>query len=350
MDHCPRYSWGIFIGEPGFVMSGTTTVLSATRRAMATHFQVLIPVDQPNATEAAHATLDLIDSLEAQLTVYREESEVSSLNRNAFERSLQVDPNLFHLLERSAWLTRETSGAFDIATGALIRTWGFLHRKGRMPTVLERKQALHSTGMKHVALVSDSQSVRYLREGIEINLGAIGKGYALDRCARLLREQFGIRSALLQGGSSSVLALDAPNEDRRGWQININHPTDPARQLGRIWLKNQAMGTSAATHQFFEFDGKKLGHILDPRIGYPATTMSQASVFASSAADADALSTAFFVMGREQAELYCYHHPEISALLLSDDAETCHNIGITLESVPERSPVAFEVEDASFFD
>jgi thiamine biosynthesis lipoprotein len=291
-------------------------VLRVSRRAMATLFEVLLPFGSPFAQPAAEAALDLIDELEDQLTVYRDHSEVSRLNATAADRPIEVEPGLFDLIQSAAHLTRQTNAAFDIATGALIKAWGFYKRQGRVPSPAERAAALARTGTRFIALDRERRTVRYLRKGLEINLGGIGKGYALDRAADLLRREWAAESALLHGGSSSVRVLGTPPGQPRGWPVAIKHPWDPDRRLGTLYLADAAMGTSAATYQHFEYNGKRLGHLLDPRTGWPAEGVEQVSVVARSAAEADALSTAFFVLGGELTARFCQARPDLGVVLL----------------------------------
>lgn len=297
-------------------------VLRASRRAMATHFEVLLPFGNPQGQFAAEAALDEIDTLEEQLTVYQQTSEVSYLNNNAFGSAIAVEPQLFDLLHRAAHLSYETEGAFDIATGALSKVWGFYQRQGRVPSPQERSEAMARTGSRFLAFDADHKTVRFLRDGLEINLGGIGKGYALDRAMNLLRQDWGIRNGLIHGGSSSVIASGSLNPDGRGWPIRVKHPWLEGVQLGTLFLCNAAMGTSSATFQHFEYNGKKLGHVIDPRTGWPAMGVQQVSVIAPTAADADAISTALFVMGPELAERWCRARPEIGVILLAEGEET----------------------------
>jgi thiamine biosynthesis lipoprotein len=292
------------------------TVLRASRRAMATTFEVLLPFGTPLAQPAAEAALDLIDDLEDQLTVYRDHSEVSRLNATAADGPVEVERRLFDLFELAARITRETNGAFDIATGAIIKTWGFYKRQGRVPTPAERATALSRTGTRFIALDRERRTAKFLRRGLEINLGGIGKGYALDRADDLLRGEWGIESALLHGGSSSVRALGTPPGQPRGWPLVLRHPWDPDQRLGTVYLANAALGTSAATFQHFEYNGKKLGHLLDPRTGWPAEGVQQVSVVAPTAAEADALSTAFFVLGPEATGRFVQTRPDVGVVLL----------------------------------
>jgi thiamine biosynthesis lipoprotein len=291
-------------------------LLRFSRRAMATTFEVILPFGTPDARPLAEAALDLIDRLEDQLTVYRVESEVSRLNRTAPHAAVPVEEGLFRLLTRAAQLTAETHGAFDVAVGALIKAWGFFRGPKRVPTKEERAAALARSGMAHVVLDPAARSVRYLREGLEINLGSIGKGYALDCVAELLRRDIGLSTALLHGGTSSVCALGSEPGSPHGWTVGLPHPWEPDRRLGMVRLKDQALGTSAATFQHLEWQGRKLGHILDPRTGWPAEGVASVSVVAPTAAEADALATAFYILGPDPARAYCELHPGVGAVML----------------------------------
>jgi thiamine biosynthesis lipoprotein len=285
---------------------------------MGTTFEVMVPFGTPQGVEASETALDLIDLLEAQLTVYRDSSEVSRVNRLASTAPVVVEGQLFDLLAQSARLCEETASAFDISVGALIKAWGFFKRRQQVPAPTDLAEVMNRIGMAHVELDSDHRSVRYRRPGLEINLGSIGKGYALDRVATLLRDGWRLTSALVHVGHSSVYALGTEPGDERGWTVAIRHPWDRRRRLATVRLRDRALGTSAATFQHLEYQGRKLGHILDPRTGWPAEGMANASVVAPTAAEADALATAFFILGVDPARAYCDTHPNIGAILLPE--------------------------------
>lgn len=304
---------------------GNLTLVRVSRRAMATTFEIALPYGTPDAVEAAEDALDLIDDLEDQLTVYRDHSEVSRLNASAADGPVVVEDRLFDLLTDAAMLTNETAGAFDPATGALVKAWGFFKREGRVPPPVDLAAARECSGMRHVVLNVEKRTVKFRRRGLELNLGGIGKGYALDRAAELLRTKWGVTSALLHGGGSSVYALGSP-PNRSGWPVAIRHPSKK-RSLGTVRLTDQGFGTSAATFQFFVYNGKKLGHLLDPRTGWPAAGTASASCVAPTAAAADALSTAFFVIGADAAIMHCRPRPELGAVVLPDDADVIATAG-----------------------
>ena len=288
------------------------------RDAMACEFQVLLNAEQDaSATEAALAALDLLEPLEDQLTVFRAHSEISQLNRTAAQQWVVVESRLFQLLQQAVDLYQSTGGAFDITAGPLSRTWGFHRRAHRLPCQKEIAAVLATVGTRWLRLDPSRNSVAFARPGLEINLGAIGKGYALDRCAELLVERE-VENFVIHGGQSSVLARGSHvgADAVGGWTVSLRHPLRHDQQLAEIHLRDRALGTSGSANQFFHFEGKRYGHVIDPRTGYPADRLLSATVLASSAGQADALATAFFVMGVDQALEYCAGQTDLATILV----------------------------------
>jgi len=305
--------------------SGELSLIRVSRRAMATTFEVALPFGTPDALAAAEDALDVIDAVEDQLTIYRDSSEVARLNADAFGRSVPVAANLFDLLTQCAEWTRDTAGGYDIAVGALVASWAAHKREGRIPPPADLTSARANSGMRHVMLDAATRSVKYRTPRLSLNFGSVGKGYALDLAAETLRNRWGIGSVLLHGGGSSVRAIGTPPGHSRGWPIAVTHPSGTGT-LGTVYLRDQGMGTSAATFQFFEVGGRRYGHVLDPRTGSPATGTESASVVAPTAAQADALSTAFFVQGADAAIGYIQPRPDLAALMLRSDRPTAELI------------------------
>ncbi len=310
-------------------------LLHFCRRAMACQFEIFLNAGQyDHDGPTALAALDLVDELEQQLSIYRESSEISSINRDAASRAVRVEPRLFDLLEQAIDLSRQTDGAFDMTTGPLARLWGFVKRAGAMPEGHALTAALDQVGSRHVELDPHDRTIRFARPGIEINLGSIGKGYALDRCAERFAAA-GIDDVLLHGGNSSVLARGSCVEPGQlsGWTIGLRDPWRPQRRIGQFHLQNRALATSGSGSQFFLHEGRRYGHILDPRSGWPAQGVLSATVVAPTAAQADALSTALYVLGPERASVFCAANPQIGCILLCPGARHAtvelHAFGLT---------------------
>jgi len=270
------------------------------RDAMACRFEVVFNAGEvEDATALGIDALDLVDEIENRITVYRDTSEVARINATAAAGWQPVAADLFALLEHARALYEKTGGGFDCASGALTRAWGFLRRQGRTPSAEELARARDASGMRWVELDPERRMIRFTRPGVELNLGAIGKGWALDRAIERLIAA-GVPSVLVHGGQSSVRAVGVLGPrlpERRGWKVGVRHPLRPSARLATITLENRALGTSGSGTQFFIDRGKRLGHILDPRTGLPADGVLSATVLAPCAADADALSTALYVRG-----------------------------------------------------
>lgn len=295
-----------------------------TRPAMACEFQIFVPYDEtPSLPDAAMAALDVVARLEEQLSVYRPLSELSRLNECAALGAIRVEKGLFDLLARAQELSAATRGAFDMTSGPLVKAWGFYRREGRIPSDAELAEALACVGFAKVELDAGQRSVKFSREGVEINFGAIGKGFALDRCADFL-SQNAVQNFVLHGGQSSVLARGHRDASQTGWNISLSHPERHEEVLLTLPLHNQAVGTSGTAKQHFFHRGKRYGHLLDPRTGQPVDHLLSATCIASDAATADALATAFFVLGEEGTRAYCETHPEVTAILIAPDSTVIH--------------------------
>lgn len=292
-------------------------LLEVTRRAMACDFQVQFHAcDGQRFTTSMLEAMELLEPLEAQLTIYRESSEVIDINAYAASAPIEVEPRLFQLLQLAAWLHAETEGAFDITSGPLSRVWGFLRREGRLPQELEIADALANVGGAAIELNEKEKTVYFLKPHLEVNFNSIGKGYALDRLAEQLTEK-GVDNYLWHGGRSSVLARGRNYSDQHeAWSIGIRHPLAAEKRLAEIHLRNQALGTAGSGTQFFEHEGRRYGHVIDPRTGWPAEGVYTATAVADTAAEADALATAFYVLGPGGTAEFCAVHREVSALLV----------------------------------
>ena len=295
--------------------SPTPYLVNVGRRAMACLFEIFLNAGQyQHGTEAAIEVLNLVDLLESQMTVYRDDSEISYINRTAATEAVQVEPRLLQLLAHAVQLHDDTGGAYDITSGPLSKVWGFYRRAGGLPGDGDISDALACVGSRFLKIDLESETIGFRREGVEINLGSIGKGYALDRGAELLVEQ-GVGDFLFHGGQSSVVARGSQGGDE-GWLVGLRDPMRADRRLAEIRLRNRALGTSGSGTQFFLHEGKRYGHILDPRTGRPAERVLSATVVAASGADADALSTAFYVLGIDAAFDYCRNHAGVAAIIV----------------------------------
>jgi thiamine biosynthesis lipoprotein len=288
------------------------------RLAMACRFEITLAGRDGAFAPAARAALEEIDRLEGELSVFRPGSIISGLNRRAAHAPVAVPSYIVDLLMRCQWWHQETGGAFDITTTPLSRCWGFLRREGRVPGAAEIDAARQLVGLDRVAVDGGMGTVACRQPGVELNLGAIGKGYALD-CAGSMMRSAGVPHALLSAGRSSLLALGGRDG---GWWIDLVSPLLPGGPIAALRIRDAAVGTSGAGEQFVIADGRRYGHVIDPRTGRPASGTVSATVVASDAATADALSTAFFVGGVELARRYCAGHHDVLAIITPEEGAT----------------------------
>ncbi len=273
------------------------------------------------------------------MSYFRPTSEISRINALAGDEPVAVSPPLFDLLRLAMTLYEETEGAYDITSAPLWEAWGFARRAGEIPSEAQLAEARARVGGHLVELDAVQRTIRFRRPGVRINLGSIGKGHALDVCGRRLLS-LGVADFLFHGGQSSVLARgfrtpglpDESPSKLRHWEIGIRDPQQPGRRLGVVRLHDRALGTSSGQFQSFRHRGRRYGHILDPRSGWPAEGVLASTVVAPTAALADALSTAFYVMGPGRSLEYCRTRPEIGAVLTCRDPGSgrveVHTVGL----------------------
>ena len=290
---------------------GPTLLLQTT--AMACDFDVMLNPDGPDTQiESASAALELVHQLERLMSVYRDDAHLATINRTAMTAAVEVDTELFALLRRAEGIANQTDGAFDPAAGALVALWRRCRSEDRIPTAHEIEARLAMSGLRHVRIDDANRTVHFDQCGVEFNLGAIGKGHAVDRAGELLLER-GVSNWLVHGGRSSVRA-QGTHAGHDGWPVGLRNPLLPDQPFATLLLKDAALSTSGTAVQWFRHEGKRYGHILDPRTGWPVETMLSVSVIAPDAALADALSTAFFVLGVEKALACCHNFPLVGAI------------------------------------
>ncbi len=280
--------------------------------AMATRFElVLHGADSVRLRAAGEMALAEISRLEAQLSFYRPASDVNRINTRAAHEPVQVEPRLFEVLQTAQRLYRETEGAFDVTIGPLMRCWGFVNHTGHLPKPEALEEARSRTGMHLVHLGAATRTVRFEKPGVAIDLGGIGKGYAIDEAMTVLRE-VEVTSALLHGGTSTIYAMGRPPGEKP-WKTALptpgaeHDPTGEDDVLAVITLEDEALSVSAVSGKSFYADGVEYGHVLDARSGRPVEGAALAAVIGPSAIQTDALSTALLVEGLTATESMAKH-------------------------------------------
>jgi thiamine biosynthesis lipoprotein len=305
------------------------STVTLARHAMATRFELVLHGANEAALRAAgEEALAEVDRLENQLSLYRPGSEIAQLNARAAREPVRVSPEVFALLQQARRLHAEADGAFDITVAPLVRCWGFMGDTGTMPTPEAVAEARTKVGMEHIQLDAKNHTVRFASEGVMVDLGAIGKGYAVERGAELLREA-GVTSALFHGGTSTVCAIGQP-PNAEAWTVAIERPpvsvgAIPFPELPAVRLKDESLSVSAVWGRAFQSDGKNFGHVIDPRTGQPVESAWLSAVILPSAMETDALSTALLTLGAEGLQRLTGMRPGVRALLVprTGAAERC---------------------------
>jgi thiamine biosynthesis lipoprotein len=241
------------------------------------------------------AAFDEVDRLDHLMSHYKQESPLSQLNREAASGPVAVEPELFDFIAECLRYSKTSDGAFDITVGQLMKAWGFFRGEGRLPTQVELTAARSKTGYHRVILNDRKRTIQFDRPGVELDLGGVAKGYAVDRVVRLLKQR-GIERALISAGGSTIYGLGSP-PGSDGWEAEIQDPIEPGKIAATVRLKNQALSISGSSEKFFEIDGKRYSHIMDPRTGWPVQQMLSVAVITNDGMAGDALDNVFYVNG-----------------------------------------------------
>ncbi|MBN1806902.1 MAG: FAD:protein FMN transferase [Sedimentisphaerales bacterium] len=302
--------------EPCFVRNDCQSIPGLKRfchEAMATTYEIIMVEEDGNyARQAAAAAFKEVDRLEGDLSRFISNSDISRINSLPADEPLRLGLDAFECLELGCRLYDQTSGAFDITIGSLFDCWRDEDGNPRRPSQEELELAREHTGAHLLQLNELEHTIQLSISPVLVDLGGIGKGYAVDRVAELLQD-WSIEIVLVSGGYSSVLALEGPAKEK-SWPVTISNPVDHKEILARLSLKDRALSGSGL---------QKGRHIIDPRTLQPVDGRLAAWASASDAATADVLSTAFMIMSPDEIENYCRSYPDVSALImLESEGET----------------------------
>jgi len=268
--------------------------VTLARELMGTRFELVLSGGDPGRLQAAgEEALDLIEEEDRRLSIFRRDSLTSLLNARAAQEAVRVDDEFLDLLEICAEVHRESRGAFDPTVAPLMESLGF-RDDADAP-----EHASAPVGFEQVEINREARTVR-MPPGMKLDLGAVGKGWALEKAVELLRERR-ITSALLHGGTSTVVAIGV-EPYAEGWTVALRIPepgTEP--RLEKVLLRDQAFSVSSPAGRTVEQAGVTLGHVIDPRTRRPVHTVALAAVKAASPTRADAWSTALLVLGQAPA-------------------------------------------------
>ncbi len=251
--------------------------------------------DSPEVRSAAQDAFETLERIEQSLSKFLPQSDVSLLNALGASRQVRVGQEVVRLLKLSREAWEATGGAFDVTVGELMHAWGLVDMEGRVPSEREIVQLRSRCGMHHVGFDEGEGTAWLARPGLSVDLGAIGKGHAVDVLTSRLQERRR-GSGLFISGRSSIACWGAPPGET-GWRFEVVHPEGEDEPLGVIMAEPGSISTSGSYARRFVRGWREYGHVIDPRTGKPAGGMKSVTVWTPSAVLGDVLSTALLVLG-----------------------------------------------------
>ena len=269
---------------------------------MGSPFNIVLYADTKQmADSVAQESFKLVDSINLVCSDYDSSAELYKLQFAAVGKSIKVSPILMELFCTAHKAYKDADGSFDITVGPLSRLWRSARKSQQFPTNAAINEARNRVGFNKLQIDSNAQTITFLQSKMQLDMGAIAKGYAADKVLALLQSH-GITTALVDAGGDMV-AFGIPPQ-KKGWTIGINVPGQQEKLLERkLVLSNKAVATSGDAFQFMVHEGKKYGHIIDPRTGYGVTFQRNVTVVAPTATTADWLATACSILTLEQVKI-----------------------------------------------
>jgi FAD:protein FMN transferase len=258
--------------------------------------------DAESLPRIANDAFDEVDRIDRLMSHYKADSALMRINREAARGPVTVEPELFDFIADAMRYHDDSDGAFDITVGPLMKAWGFFRNDGRLPAKDALAAARRHVGGSHVILNRGDRTIAFDQPGVELDLGGIAKGYAVDRVVDLLGQRR-VAAALISAGGSTIYGLGAP-PGANTWEVDIQDPVDPQNIARTVGLRNRALSVAGSSEKSFEAAGVRYSHIMNPRTGWPVQGLLSIAVLAPTGTAGDALDTALFVLGPERTREY----------------------------------------------
>nr|WP_294794834.1 FAD:protein FMN transferase [uncultured Mucilaginibacter sp.] len=259
-----------------------------------------------------------VTRIENLISDWNPTTQVSQVNSNAGIKPVRVSTEVFELTKRALHLSELTGGAFDISFAAMDRIWKFDGSMNQMPTPDAIKKSVEKVGYRNIILDSTGCTIYLKLKGMKIGFGALGEGYAADRCREIMLAR-GIKAGIVNGSGDMSTWGKQPNG--KYWTIGITNPARTNELIKVISLKEGSVVTSGSYEKFVEFNGKRYSHIINPKTGYPATGLTSVTVFGPSAEAANGFSTSMMVLGKDAALKFIKKFPAYQYLIITDSGE-----------------------------
>ncbi|WP_212977102.1 FAD:protein FMN transferase [Paenibacillus azoreducens] len=270
----------------------------------------------------------LMEDMDQKLSRTLETSEIYKVNQAAGKQAVQVSQDTFDVVQKALDYAVSTGGLYDPTVGPLVSLWNIGNEGAHVPSKPELNKAIQLIGFKDVEMNREERTIKLLRPSMALDLGGIGKGYAADRIAAYLKSQQ-VDSAMINLGGSSIIALGS-KPGGQSWNIGLQDPDQTrGKALGNVHIKNKTVDASGVYERFFIENGVKYHHILDPRTGFPSRSgLKSVTLICDSATDADALSTAVFIMGLDEGMKYIEKQSGVEAFFITEDNKIYETSGL----------------------
>jgi thiamine biosynthesis lipoprotein len=297
--------------------SGNAQVLrKRTTLLMGGRFDITIVAnDSLEAEKNIDAVIAEITRIENLISDWKPDSQVSEVNQNAGLKPVKVDREVFELTQRAIQFSEATKGGFDVSFAAMDKIWKFDGSMTEMPSAEAIKKSVEKVGYKNIILDSVQSTIFLKLKGMKIGFGALGEGYATDKCRAMMIAK-GIKAGIINGSGDMSTWGKQPNGTP--WKIGITNPFDPEKLIATIPLEQHAITTSGSYEKFVVFNGVRYSHIINPAPGYPATGVFSVTVLGPDAETANGLSTSLMVLGQKEGLILLQKYPEYSCLMITD--------------------------------
>jgi len=299
-------------------------LIKQTRMIMGTFAEVSIySHDEKTAGKAIEGALDEMERMDRIMSNYKNDSELSKVNKKAAKSPVPCNTELLDVIEQSQYYSELSGGAFDITVSPIVALWGFFREKGHVPPDKEIEKLLPAVSYKNIVVKKNAETkksgtVFFKDIKTQIDLGAIGKGYAVDKALEIIKKCGVDNGCINLGGNIYVLGTPP---GKNAWKIGVQHPRNVNEILGYLELKNEATATSGDYERFFEFNGKRYSHIINPQTGRPVSGTIATTIVAPTGTEVDVLSTIVFVLGREKGLELIKKIPNADAMIAYEEKD-----------------------------
>lgn len=305
------------------LLSGLDTNAQALRKRttllMGSRWDItIVAKDSISAENYIDTVIQEVSRIEYLISDWKPQTQVSQVNQNAGIRPVKVDHEVFELARRALHLSQITGGAFDISFAAMDRIWKFDGSMVEMPTPAIIKKSVEKVGYKNIIMDSVNSTIYLKLKGMKIGFGALGEGYAADRCRALMLAK-GIKAGIVNG--SGDMSTWGKQPDGSEWKIGITNPFKADRLVTVVPLRQGGVVTSGSYEKFVVLNGKRYAHIINPATGYPATGLISVTIFGPSAERANGFSTSMMVLGKAKAIQFIKQFPPYRYIIITDDGK-----------------------------